>query len=243
MKNITIWNEFRHEKINERVAAVYPKGIHGALAEFIAANPEYRVRTATLDEPESGLTQEVLDSTDVLIWWGHKAHDDLPDEIARRVHQRVLEGMGFIALHSSHLSKPFKLLMGTSCTLKWRKSGEKARLWNIAPNHPITQGIGDYFELEHTEMYGERFDIPEPDQTLFLSWFPGGEVFRSGCVWNRGNGRVFYFKPGHETFPIYYDKNIQQVIRNAIAWCMPTVNLKLTCPNVEPLEPIEQIEC
>ena len=131
MKNITIWNEFRHEKINERVAAVYPKGIHGALAEFIAANPEYRVRTATLDEPESGLTQEVLDSTDVLIWWGHKAHDDLPDEIARRVHQRVLEGMGFIALHSSHLSKPFKLLMGTSCTLKWRKSGEKERLWNI----------------------------------------------------------------------------------------------------------------
>ena len=185
----------------------------------------------------------MLDETDVLVWWGHKAHEEVLDSVAAKVQSRVQEGMGFIVLHSSHMSKPFRLLMGTTCTLKWRKAGEKERLWNISPTHPITKGIGDYFELEHTEMYGEYFDIPKPDDNIFISWFSGGEVFRSGCVWTRGNGRIFYFKPGHETFPIYYDQTIQKIICNAVEWCAPVMYRKLDCVNVSPIEPIEIIEC
>lgn len=243
MIQVTVWNEFRHERNNEKVAEVYPSGIHKSIAEFLGQDGRFEVTTVTLDDPQNGLSEEVLEKTDVLIWWGHKAHDEVLDEVAVRVQKKVQEGMGFIALHSAHLSKPFKLLMGTTCSLKWRKAGEKERLWNIAPTHPITQGIGEYFELEHTEMYGERFDIPRPDEVLFLSWFAGGEVFRSGCVWQRGNGRVFYFKPGHETFPIYREKQVQLIIRNAVAWCAPVIKETFTCPNVEPLEPIEIIEC
>lgn len=243
MIRITVWNEYRHEKINERVAKIYPEGIHHAIADFLKKDDEFEVRTATLDEPENGLSEATLHSTDVLIWWGHKAHDEVTDEAAVRVQKRVQEGMGLIALHSSHMSKPFRLLMGTTCTLKWRKAGEKERLWNITPTHPIAEGIGEYFELEHTEMYGERFDIPKPDDIVFLSWFAGGEVFRSGCAWTRGNGRIFYFKPGHETFPIYYDETVQKVICNAVKWCAPVLCKKLDCENTAPLEPIETIEC
>lgn len=243
MIKVTVWNEFRHEKVNETVKNIYPEGIHKAIAGFLLEDGRFEVRTATLDEPEAGLKKELLDDTDVLIWWGHKAHDEVPDEVAERVKVRVNEGMGMIALHSAHLSKPFKKLMGTSCTLRWRKSGEKERLWNLSPAHPITRGIGEYFELEHTEMYGERFDIPSPDETLFLSWFPGGEVFRSGCLWNRGAGKVFYFKPGHETFPIYENENIRTVVKNAAVYCAASVRIPAICPNTDPLEPIEQIEC
>lgn len=243
MIRITVWNEYRHEKINERVAKIYPKGIHHAIADFLKKDERFEVKTAVLDDPENGLSEETLNSTDVLIWWGHKAHDEVLDEVVARVQKRVQEGMGFIALHSSHMSKPFRLLMGTTCTLKWRKAGEKERLWNTAPTHPIVKGIGEYFELEHTEMYGEYFDIPKPDDVVFLSWFAGGEVFRSGCTWTRGNGRIFYFKPGHETFPIYYDETIQKVICNAVEWCAPVQYKKRDCENTAPFEPIEILEC
>lgn len=243
MIRVTVWNEYRHEKMNPRVAEVYPEGIHNVIAGFLEKDGRFEARTATLDEPENGLPDEVLESTDVLIWWGHKAHAEVLDSVAQKVQKRVQAGMGFIALHSAHLSKPFKLLMGTTCTLRWRKAGEKERLWNIAPAHPITQGVGDYFELEHTEMYGEYFDIPKPDENIFLSWFAGGEVFRSGCVWNRGNGKVFYFKPGHETFPIYYNETIRKIICNAAAWCAPASYMERECIQVEPIEPIDIIEC
>lgn len=243
MLKVTIWNEFRHEKINPAVAKIYPDGIHEAIKKRLLEKGAYDIKTAALDEPECGLSEDVLQATDVLIWWGHKAHHEVPDEVAERVVKHVHSGMGFIALHSAHLSKPFKRLMGTTCTLKWRKSGEKERLWNLCPTHPIMQGIGEYFELEHVEMYGERFDIPAPDQILMMSWYPGGEVFRSALTWTRGNGRIFYFKPGHETFPIYENKNVQTIIHNAVNWCAPVVRQELTCPNVQPLEPIVQIEC
>ena len=239
MIRVTVWNEFRHEKVKEDVRAIYPKGIHGTIADMLAKDGRFSVRTATLDEPEHGLSQKVLDDTDVLFWWGHGAHDEVADATAKAVQARVLEGMGFVALHSSHFSKPFKLLMGTHCSLKWREAGEKERLWNIAPSHPITQGLGEYFELQQVEMYGERFDIPEPDQLVFISWFTGGEVFRSGCTWNRGNGKVFYFRPGHETFPIYHDKNIQRVLTNAAHWAAATVKIPFACPQVDAIEPLK----
>lgn len=219
---VTVWNEFRHEKTHEAVQKVYPEGMHTALAAHLQTQPRLQVRTATLDEPEHGLTKSVLAETDVLTWWGHLAHEEVQDEIVDRVQQRVLEGMGLIVLHSGHMSKPFMRLMGTSCQLKWRDVGEKERLWVVAPGHPIAAGLGEYFELPAEEMYGERFDIPEPDELVLISWFAGGEVFRSGCCWHRGKGKVFYFRPGHETHDIYYDKTIRRVLVNGVRWAAPT---------------------
>ncbi|MCE9615016.1 MAG: ThuA domain-containing protein [Lentisphaerae bacterium] len=233
---VTVWNENVHERKHEKVRRVYPDGIHTAIAKGLAAAPDLSVRTATLEMPEHGLTQDVLDNTDVLTWWGHMAHGEVKDEVVDRVHKRVLEGMGLIALHSAHYSKIFKRLMGTTCSLKWREAGERERLWNVAPHHPITAGLGEYFELPHVEMYGEPFGIPTPDEQIFISWFEGGEVSRSGCCWQRGNGRVFYFRPGHETYPIYYDANVMKVMINAVRWARPTVRIMDQCPNTKPLE-------
>ena len=235
---VTVWNEFRHEKTDEAVKKVYPDGIHVAIADYLKTQEGIEAGTAALDEPEHGLTEDVLKATDVLIWWGHMAHHEVADEVVERVRRRVLEGMGLIVLHSAHFSKIFRSMMGTNCSLKWREAGEKERLWNIEPGHPITQGIGEYFEIPHTEMYGERFDIPTPDKLVFVSWFQGGEVFRSGCCWERGHGRIFYFRPGHETFPIFYDETVRRVLTNAVRWAAPRVQIEDNCPNVEPIEPL-----
>ena len=234
---VTVWNEFLHEKTNEEVKQIYPDGIHKAIGAFLGEEADFEIRYATLEDPEHGLSDDVLNNTDVLIWWGHMAHARVDDAIVDKVHSRVLMGMGLIALHSAHYSKIFKRLMGTSCSLKWRCAAEKSRVWVIEPTHPIAEGLGDYFELEQEEMYGERFDIPAPDTLVFTSWFKGGEIFRSGCCYNRGYGRVFYFQPGHETYPSYYNKNVQKVIKNAVRWCKPTKRLdSITAPKSEPLE-------
>jgi len=236
--HVTVWNEFLHEMQDEKVRLNYPDGIHTKIAQFLAINPDMKVQTATLDQREHGLSEEILNQTDVLIWWGHKAHDRVSDEVVKRVHKKVLQGMGLIVLHSAHYSKIFKALMGTNCSLRWREAGEKEWLWNIEPGHPITQGIGDYIELPQTEMYGERFDIPNPDKVIFISWFEGGEVFRSGCCWERGQGRIFYFSPGHETYPIYHNEQIQKVITNAVRWAKPRIRITDKSLMVEPLEKI-----
>ncbi|MCE4051351.1 ThuA domain-containing protein [Niallia taxi] len=232
---ITIWNENRHEKINPVVAEIYPDGIHGCI-DSVLKNAGFDTKTATLDDPEHGLTDEVLENTDVLVWWGHIAHGEVKDEIVEKVHKRVLDGMGLIVLHSGHFSKIFKKLMGTSCDLKWREADDKERLWVVAPSHPIAEGIGEYIELEKEEMYGEHFDIPAPDELIFTSWFTGGEVFRSGCTYQRGNGKIFYFRPGHETYPTYHQKDIQQVIINAVNWAKPVARTRPVYGNSQPLE-------
>lgn len=219
---VTVWNEGVHEKKHEAVRKVYPNGIHAVVAEALSAAGGITARTATLEEPEHGLTDAALAETDVLTWWGHMAHKDVADTVVERVYRRVLDGMGLIVMHSAHYSKIFVKLMGTSCSLKWREAGEKERLWVVDPGHPIADGLPEYFELPHTEMYGEHFDIPAPDELVFVSWFAGGEVFRSGCCWHRGKGKVFYFRPGHETHDIYYDKTIQKVLVNAVRWAAPT---------------------
>jgi len=237
---VTVWNEFRHEKKEQRIRDVYPEGIHGAIAGFLKEDDEIEVKTATLDEPDHGLTDEVLDNTDVLIWWGHIAHNEVRDEIVEKIQKKVLCGMGLVVLHSGHHSKIFKRLMGTSCNLKWREADEKERLWVVEPGHPITSGIGEYIELDREEMYGERFDIPEPDALIFIGWFQGGEVFRSGCCYNRGLGKIFYFQPGHESYPVFYNPQIQKVISNAVKWARPVNRIEeLTCPNIK--EPLEKI--
>ncbi len=218
---IVVWNEFRHERERDDVRSVYPHGIHEAVkAGLLGSLPaHFEVECATLDEPDQGLSQQRLDQTAVLIWWGHMAHEEVSASLVDRIQQRVLQGMGLIVLHSGHASKIFHRLMGTGCMLRWRESGERERLWIVDPSHPIASGIeGEYFELPKTEMYGEFFDIPPPDELIFVSWFEGGEVFRSGCTFRRGAGRVFYFRPGHETYPIYFDANVRRVIANAVQW-------------------------
>ena len=218
MIRVTVWNEFNHERTSEEVRAIYPNGMHATIAEFLGKDAAFEVRTATLEDPECGLTDEVLASTDVLFWWGHVAHNKVPDELVEKIAKRVWEGMGMIFLHSGHDSKPFKRLMGTpSGDLKWREAGEKEILWVVDPTHPIVEGIslGDRLVLEHEETYGEHFNIPAPDELILVSWFEGGEVFRSGCVFKRGRGKIFYFRPGHESFPTYHDKDVQRILTNA----------------------------
>ncbi|WP_269522561.1 ThuA domain-containing protein [Coraliomargarita parva] len=220
---VTVWNEFVHEVKNEVVKGIYPNGIHAVIAEGLKEllGENVIVNTATLEEPEHGLTEASLAETDVLLWWGHCAHGKVSDEVVDRVQERVLQGMGLIVLHSGHFSKIFKRLLGTSCALKWREAGERERLWVCSPGHAIVRGLGECIELPETEMYGEPFGIPTPDEQIFISWFEGGEVFRSGCTWRRGNGKIFYFRPGHETYPIYYNPQVRQVLANAVEWARP----------------------
>jgi trehalose utilization protein len=228
---VTVWNEYRHEKKSDAIAKIYPQGMHAALADHLNAQPGISAQTATLDEPDHGLTAAVLEGTDVMLWWGHVAHKEVRDDIAETVQQRVLQGMGLIVLHSGHFSKVFRRLMGTSCQLKWREVGEREVLWVTRPGHPIVDGVGECFIIPHTEMYGEHFDIPEPDETVLISSFEGGEVFRSGVAYRRGAGKVFYFRPGHETFPIYHQPEVLRVITNAVRWAAPTGTMTLACPN------------
>ncbi len=236
---VVVWNENRHEKSDKAVAAIYPAGIHGAISGFLSGNPDMEARTATLDEPAHGLPAGVLASADVLLWWGHMAHDEVSDEVVDRVQARVMEGMGLIVLHSGHFSRVFKRLMGTSCALRWREAGEKERLWVVEPGHPIADGLPPFFEVPHAEMYGERFDIPAPESVVFISWFAGGNVFRSGCCFTRGKGRIFYFRPGHETFPIYHQPEIQRVITNAVRWAAPGNGPVMKLGDSEP--PLEKL--
>ncbi len=220
---VTIWNEGRHEKKNAKAAEIYPNGIHGAIAAHLQKSPDLLVKTAVLDDPDHGLSEAAVRDTDVMLWWGHMHHEEVGDPIVERVYQRVLEGMGLIVLHSGHYSKIFQRLMGSTCNLKWREhENEREILWVTRPGHPILHGIDDHFILPHEEMYGEYFDIPEPQETILISSFTGGEVFRSGCTWMRGSGRIFYFRPGHETFPTYHDKNVQKILENAVRWAAPT---------------------
>lgn len=220
---VTVWSEHRQEVDDDRVTSIYPDGINGTVAAGLTENGLTRVRTAHLDEPEQGLGDDVLANTDVLVWWGHVAHDEVSDETVDRVQKRVLGGMGLIALHSAHYSRIFRRLIGTSGDLQWREADDAETLWVTSPGHPIAEGIGDAIRLDHEEMYGEFFDVPQPDELVFVSWFTGGEVFRSGLCYVRGRGRVFYFRPGHETIPTYHNPEIRRVIANAARWAAPAV--------------------
>lgn len=233
---VVVWGENVHEKSVPRVTELYPGGLHEYIAGFLKTEEDFEVSTATLDDPECGLTKEVLDETDVLLWWGHAAHESVPDEVVERIHQRVLDGMGLIVLHSGHHSKIFRKLMGTYCHLKWRDT-DRERIWTIKPNHPIAAGVPETFALEEEEMYGEPFLIPEPQEVVFMGWFKGGEVFRSGCTFVRGNGKIFYLQPGHETHKSFQNEHIQRIIKNAVKWACPVQKYILSDgPCVEPLE-------
>lgn len=237
MIRVTVWNENLHDS-SDSVKAVYPLSLHGTIAEFLKKSGDLEVRTATLDQPECGLPDEVLDNTDVLLWWGHMAHDKVPDELACKVQKHVLRGMGLIVMHSGHYSKPFRMLMGTTCSLRWR-DGDYERVWCVNPGHPIAEGVPPCFELGTEEMYGEAFDIPQPDELVFAGWFRGGELFRSGCCWTRGAGHIFYFQPGHETNGAFHHPMVQKILTNAVHWAAPrNRRANLECFNHEPVEQI-----
>ncbi len=222
MIRVTIWNEYYHELTDGMTIKMYPGGIHEFLKEQLR-DEEFEIKTAWLEKDEfNGLSDEVLDNTDVLMWWGHCRHAFVDNDTAERVFRHVIGGMGFIAMHSAHLSKPFRRLMGTSCKLQWRCDNERARVWCTKPAHPIAQGIPMSFELEAEEMYGEYFDIPTPDELLFVTWFQGGEIFRGGCTWTRGQGRIFYFHPGHELCPSFHNPYVIRILKNAIRWVNKT---------------------
>jgi len=240
MARVTVWNEYRHEREHDAVAEVYPDGIHAVVADALEERG-HDATTATLDEDEHGLTEDVLAETDVLTWWGHAAHNEVRDDVVERVAEQVLhEGMGLLTMHSAHFSKPFRRLLGTPCDLKWREASERERVWVVDPGHPIADGIDDYFEVPDAEMYGEPFGIPEPDRLVFTSWFEGGEVFRSGCCFHRGKGRIFYFRPGHETYPVYHQDEVQHVLGNAVEWLADTdAGAVRNMGNQDPIEDIE----
>ena len=240
MINVTVWNEGVHEKTSLEVAGVYPAGIHGCIKSFLSSQQDLSVRTATLGQRKCGLPDEVLDNTDVLIWWGHMAHDKVPDKLVEKIHKRVLGGMGLIVLHSGHHSKIFKALMGTTCNLRWR-DGDRERIWTVNPAHPIAQGIPAHFSLPVEEMYGEQFDIPTPDELVFLGWFAGGEVFRSGCCWQRGLGKIFYFQPGHESNPTFHNEYVQKIIINAVRWAAPLSSYQEPIPCLHKKIPPEEL--
>lgn len=223
MVRVTVWGENVHERTEDHVRERYPEGMHGAITAGLRQllGDEVETRTATLDQPEHGLPQDVIDQTDVLTWWGHIAHDEVEDAIVDRVHAAVLGGMGLLVLHSGHYSKILQRLLGTSCSLKWRNEGERELVWTVNPAHPIAAGVPHPIVIAAQEMYGEHFDIPEPDELVFISSFAGGEVFRSGCCFQRGAGRIFYFSPGDQDYPVYHQPEIQRVLANAVRWAAP----------------------
>ena len=237
MIKVTVWNEFRHEKTKENVKEIYPNGLHAVIAEFLGEKEDITVRLAALDDEYQGLPDEVLEDTDVLIWWGHMAHKEVDDELVKKIQQRVYLGkMGFIALHSGHHSKPFKAILGTNGNLQWGRN-QKEVVWNVNPGHAICEGIPDHFLIESEELYSEPFFIPQPDDLLFIGWFEDGNVFRSGACFERGAGRVFYFQPGHETNPSFRNEIVQKILKNAVHWACPIKkNLVIECPYTEPVE-------
>ena len=235
---VVVWNEFVHEtRGDETVLAHYPDGIHAVVAAGLREllGDEVDVSTATLAEPEHGLTEERLAETDVLLWWGHIAHDQVSDEVVERVVRHVQSGMGIIVLHSGHSSKPFTRLLGTTCSLRWRNAAERELVWTVAPTHPIAEGVPDPLVIPEQETYGEYFDVPTPDELIFLSTFTGGEVFRSGATWRRGLGKLFYFSPGDQEYPVYHQAEIRRVLANGVRWARPTQPRRELTADLHPL--------
>lgn len=240
MIKVTIWNEYAADQRSEAGVRTYPEGLHAVIKEFLEKSGDIEARVKLFDDPEYGITDEILADTDVLIYWAHMRHHELPYEKARLIAEYVQKGMGVIFLHAAHKSRPFAALTGTSGSLQWREADEREQLWVVNPSHPIAQGLPPVITIEPEEMYGEFFDIPQPDELVFIGWFQGGNVFRSGITYRRGYGKVFYFQPGHETHPTYYNPDVQRIITNAVHWAAPATKIaSLECPCAR--EPIEKI--
>jgi len=209
-----VWSEFTEPK------DVYPKGIHGDIAEYLNASGNVEAKVVQLSDPDQGVSQAMLDWADVLLWWGHQKHRDVTDETVQRIVKSVKEGgMGYFAMHSAHYSRGLIAILGTPCGLGSVGDGGAESISVVMPDHPIAKGVSD-FVVPRTEYFGEPFGVPEPEAVVFKSTFEKGDNiwFRSGCCWTVGKGRVFYFRPGHETYPIMRQPEVQKVIYNATLW-------------------------
>ncbi|MDR2303060.1 MAG: ThuA domain-containing protein [Treponema sp.] len=235
---VTVWNEYQDEQKREEVTKVYPNGLHVAIADFLNREGGIKAKCSVITDPDQGFSEEILDDTDVMVYWAHMLHHIVEDRFAQRLVDRVQRGMGIVFLHSAHRSKAFCQLLGTSGRISWREAEERCRVWAANPQHPIAAGVPLQFVIDHEEMYSEPFGIPNPDDTVFISWFQGGNVLRSGVTFHREFGKIFYFQPGHETYPNYFNRDIQRVITNAVKWAASAVRIPNTdCPNdTEPLE-------
>ncbi|MDR1635792.1 MAG: ThuA domain-containing protein [Treponema sp.] len=238
---VTVWNEYLDEQKRKDITDVYPEGLHKTIADFLNRAGGIEAKTSLIGDPEQGLSGEILDATDVLIWWGHVHHGKVTDQAAARVADQVRRGMGIIFLHSAHRAKPFTALLGTSGRISWREAEERCRVWTADPAHPIAAGVPDQFLLDREEMYSEPFGVPEPESTVFISWFQGGNVLRSGLTFRREYGKIFYFQPGHETYPSYHHETVQRIMINAARWAAPLVRVAdRDCPNDK--ESLERID-
>jgi trehalose utilization protein len=271
---IVVWDE---QQLAQKEA--YDDFIGNLLAKYLGSRPGLTGKSVTLKDPEQGLSADVLDNCDVLMWWGHQKHGDIRPETGKKLVGRIKAGdFSFIALHSAHFSTPFMEAMwertridignqfpagvaekveiayveppgyraspkrdqivtpyaevrkfpdGTTkvtahlpycCFPAWRADGKPSTITVLKPNHPIAKGLPKEFTIPHTEMYDEPFHVPEPDERLLEECWETGEWFPSGSVWNLGKGRVFYFRPGHETFAVYREENVLKLLENAARW-------------------------
>jgi trehalose utilization protein len=216
-RKVVVWSE------RTAPTDMYPKDINGAIIEGLQGLPGWEIVEANIDQPEQGVPDELLRSTDVLIWWGHQRHAEVKNELVDRIVKRVKEdGMGFLSLHSSHFAKPYRRLMGTRCSWgEYKADGTSARVIVKAPDHPIAKGVKD-FELPKIERYGEPFAVPTPETVVFDGEYtkPDGSKApgRMGLCWTIGKGRVFYFTPGHETYNDFFRPEVRLIMRNAVLW-------------------------
>ena len=112
----------------------------------------------------------------------------------------------------------WKLVLPQCVFPAWRADGLPSHVTTLLPRHPIAAGLPVQWDIPQTEMYGEPFHVPAPDEVIFEEKWDKGEFFRSGCVWQVGKGRVFYFRPGHETYPVFKQAEPLRVVENAVRW-------------------------
>jgi trehalose utilization protein len=274
---VVIWDERQPAQ-----KSVYPNFLGNHLAEYLRNSERGRgarlqVRSVGIDDPEQGLSSDVLDNCDVLVWWGHQRHGEISADTAKGIVRRITSGqLSLIALHSAHWSRPFIEAMNERSTrdalksltrrerknvqisyippdMRLMRKDEKLTPWwtktagangttqlqiklpscvfpavradakpshvrILAKNHPIARGVPETFDISQTEMYDEPFHVPTPDAVIFEERWDAGERFRGGCLWNLGAGKVFYFRPGHETYPVFKEAAPLRLVENAVRW-------------------------
>jgi len=225
---VLLWSE-RTEPVE-----IYPTGINGALADYLNKQDGIEAKTAQLSDPEAGLGEAALANADVLIWFGHKKHKDVPDEIVERVVRHIRErGLGFIALHSAHYSKPLKVALQASGSWSdYQNRGWAEQVWVVSPNHPLAKGLKD-FTLPKEEIYTEPFDVPAPEAVILEATWPSGHRTRECMVWTLGKGRFVYLRPGHEEYPTFFIPEMQRLISNAVLWAGKRTNAPANLPRRE----------
>lgn len=226
-RTVVVWSEGT-ASVDRGSREVYPNDINSAIADGLKPLEAegWKIVKAGLGDPDQGISDELLNRTDVLVWWGHKKHGEVSNDLVAKIDARVREGrMGFISTHSSHFAKPYRKLMGTPCSWReYKTDGTSVEIIVKDPSHPICKGVKN-FKLPKIERYGEPFAVPTPESVPLDGIYtkPDGstEPGRMGLCWTVGKGRVFYFTPGHETYDDYFRPEVRQILLNAVVWAAP----------------------